>query len=52
MNPELNKEAVLHNDRDIIRQTPGIQQDTLRVQDVRKIEANRPEELFWRAINR
>ena len=52
MTPEQNKEAVLANDRDIIRQTPGIQQDTLRVQDEKKIEANRPEELFYRAIGR
>ena len=47
-----NKEEVIANDRDIARQTPGIQQDTLRVQDERRIEANRPEELFWRAVCR
>lgn len=49
---ENNKEKVLANDRDIERQVPGILQDTLRVQDTKKIEANRPEELFYRAINR
>lgn len=49
---EKNKEQVIANDRDITRQTPGIQQDTLRVQDENKIVANRPEELFWRAVNR
>ncbi len=47
-----NKEQVIANDRDLERQVPGILQDTLRVQDARKIEANRPEELFWRAVNR
>lgn len=52
MNPEKKKEAVLANDRDIERQVPGILQDTLRVQDENKIEANRPEELFWRATGR
>lgn len=52
MNPEKNKEAVLANDRDISRQVSGILQDTLRVQDSKKIEANRAEELFWRAIAR
>jgi len=52
MNPEQNKEAVIANDRDIIRQTPGIQQDTLRVQNPKSKVANRPEELFYRAINR
>ncbi len=49
---EKNKEQVIANDRDIERQVPGILQDTLRVQDERKIVANRPEELFWRAVNR
>lgn len=47
-----NKEQILANDRDIERQVPGILQDTLRVQDAKKIEANRPEELFWRASGR
>ena len=49
---EKNKEQVIANDRDLERQVPGILQDTLRVQDIKKIEANRPEELFWRAVNR
>jgi hypothetical protein len=49
---EKNKEQVIANDRDIERQVKGILQDTLRVQDASKIESNRPEELFWRAINR
>jgi hypothetical protein len=52
MTPEQNKEIVVHNDRDIERQVPGILQDILRVQDAKKIEANRPEELFYRAVNR
>lgn len=52
MNPEKNKEAVIANDRDLEHQVSGILQDTLRVQDTNKIEANRPEELFWRAVNR
>lgn len=49
---EKNKEQVIANDRDIERQVPGILQDTLRVQDTNNIVANRPEELFWRALGR
>lgn len=52
MTPEQNKAAVIKNDRDIERQVPGILQDTLRVQNSESKVANRPEELYWRAVNR
>lgn len=52
MTPEQNKEIVMRNDQSIQRQVPGILLDTLRVQNPNSKVANRPEELFWRAIGR
>ncbi len=44
-----NRKAVLANDYDIRRQTPGIQQDHT---GIKKPEELRNEELFFRAIGR
>lgn len=49
MNSNENKREVLANDKDIVRQVPGILEDHL---GVNKPQALRNEELFYRAINR
>lgn len=49
MTPEENKRAVLANDKDIVRQVPGILLDHT---GVKKPQELRNEELFFRAINR
>lgn len=49
MTPEENKKAVLTNDKDIVRQVPGILQDHT---GVKKPQELRNEELFFRAIGR
>lgn len=46
---EQNRKDVISNDKDIIRQVPGILNDHLGTQ---KPEALRNQELYYRAINR
>ena len=49
MNQDQNKREVLANDKDIVRQVPGILEDHL---GVNKPQELRNEELFYRAIGR
>lgn len=49
MDAEQNKREVLANDKDIVRQVPGILQDHT---GVNKPQELRNEELFYRAIGR
>lgn len=49
MNEPQSKREVLANDKDIVRQVPGILQDHL---GVKKPQELRNEELFYRANNR
>jgi hypothetical protein len=49
MNAEENKKAVLNNDKDIVRQVPGILQDHTGVSKPQEL---RNQELFYRATGR
>jgi hypothetical protein len=49
MNEEQNKREVLANDKDIVRQVPGILQDKTGIVKPQEL---RNEELFFRANNR
>ena len=46
---ELNKQQVLANDKDIVRQVPGILQDHTGIEKPQEL---RNEELFYRAIGK
>lgn len=49
MTPEQNRKEVLANDKDIVRQVPGILTDKTGVVKPQEL---RNEELFYRAINK